>query len=324
MPARQGCCGALALHAGDARRARARAATLLGAFPEDVDAVVTNAAGCGSAMKEYGDVFRGSPQEDEGRRFSARVRDVAEFLHDARCRAAAPSARAVDRGVPRRMSPRARPGHPHSTTGAARAVSNLRVVEIPDGEICCGSAGLYNLEHPATAQRPRRTEGAGDPLDRRAGRGRREHRMPRADQHAPGPLRCGRTGASHDAAARSRVRTRISGLNDSWLRAARRQTARLCRARGHPATGAAVIPTAVSAFCASGACFPPVHDCADPRDPPPARRSRAPGRRPPGGGSSATRYSNSRRNSCSESPAVAANFASSCGSLKSSRRSRIM
>ena len=69
VPQRQGCCGALALHAGDERRARARAAALLDAFPEDVDAIVTNAAGCGSAMKEYGDVFRGRAQEERGAQF---------------------------------------------------------------------------------------------------------------------------------------------------------------------------------------------------------------------------------------------------------------
>jgi len=152
VPPWQGCCGALALHAGDARRARARAATLLGAFPEDVDAVVTNAAGCGSAMKEYGDVFRGNSREDEGRRFSARVRDVAEFLHDL--------------GVvrpPRLPEPltvayhdACHLAHAQGIRTAPRAllaaVSNLQVVEIPDGEICCGSAGLYNVEHPATAQ----------------------------------------------------------------------------------------------------------------------------------------------------------------------------
>jgi glycolate oxidase iron-sulfur subunit len=152
VPARQGCCGALALHSGDERRARTRAATLLRAFPEDVDAIVTNAAGCGSAMKEYGDVFRGGGQESDAQRFSARVRDVAEFLHDLGL-VAPPALRepltvayhdachlAHAQGI--RTAPRA----------LLAAVSNLQVVEIPDGEICCGSAGLYNVEHPATAR----------------------------------------------------------------------------------------------------------------------------------------------------------------------------
>jgi glycolate oxidase iron-sulfur subunit len=151
VPAQQGCCGALALHAGDEPRARARASALLRSFPQDVDAIVTNAAGCGSAMKEYGDVFRGRTQEHEARCFSARVRDVAEFLHDLgfvrppALRTALTVAYhdachlAHAQGV--RTAPRA----------LLAAVPNLRVVEIPDGEICCGSAGLYNIEHPATA-----------------------------------------------------------------------------------------------------------------------------------------------------------------------------
>jgi glycolate oxidase iron-sulfur subunit len=151
VPTRQGCCGALALHAGEERRARARAKALLRTFPQDVDAIVTNAAGCGSAMKEYGDVFRGRGEEEEGRRFSARVRDVTEFLHELGF-VTPPALRepltvayhdachlAHAQGI--RTAPRA----------LLAAVPKLRVVEIPDGDICCGSAGLYNVEHPVTA-----------------------------------------------------------------------------------------------------------------------------------------------------------------------------
>jgi glycolate oxidase iron-sulfur subunit len=151
VPAQQGCCGALALHTGDERRARARAAALLRTFPEDVDAVVTNAAGCGSAMKEYGDVFRGRPEADDGHRFSARVRDVAEFLHDLGL--VPPPALRVPLTVAYHDA--CHLAHAQGIRTAPRAllaaVPNLRVVEIPDGEICCGSAGLYNVEHPTTA-----------------------------------------------------------------------------------------------------------------------------------------------------------------------------
>ena len=151
VPSAQGCCGALALHAGDERRARARASALLHTFPEDVDAIVTNAAGCGSAMKEYGDVFRGRAQEGEGRSFSARVRDVAEFLHDL---GFVPPP-AVRKPLKVAYHDACHLAHAQGVRTAPRAllaaVPNLRVVEIPDGEICCGSAGLYNVEHPATA-----------------------------------------------------------------------------------------------------------------------------------------------------------------------------
>jgi glycolate oxidase iron-sulfur subunit len=151
VPRGQGCCGALALHAGEEERARNRASRLLGALPADVDAVVTTAAGCGSAMKEYGELFRDREQEADARHVSRRVRDVSEFLH-ALGLVQPPALRepltvayhdachlAHAQGI--RTAPRALLGR----------VPNLHVVEIPDGDICCGSAGLYNIEHPAIA-----------------------------------------------------------------------------------------------------------------------------------------------------------------------------
>jgi glycolate oxidase iron-sulfur subunit len=146
VPAAQGCCGALALHAGEEGRARARAAALLAAFPTDVDAVVTNAAGCGSAMKEYADLFRGRAQEGAARQFASRVRDVSEFLDDLGI---------VDmKGLAQPLTvayhDACHLAHAQKIRRPPRAllarVPNLQVVEIPDGEICCGSAGLYNLE----------------------------------------------------------------------------------------------------------------------------------------------------------------------------------
>lgn len=151
VPPGQGCCGALALHVGETDRAYERATALTRAFPGDVDAIVSNAAGCGSAMKEYGHAFRGRPQEPALEAFSHRVRDVSEFLdalgmiempplpepvtiayHDA-CHLA--HAQGI-RSAPRRL---------------LTQVPGVRVVEIPEGEICCGSAGLYNVEHADTA-----------------------------------------------------------------------------------------------------------------------------------------------------------------------------
>jgi glycolate oxidase iron-sulfur subunit len=151
VPRGQACCGALALHAGEERRAQTRAWALMNAFPADVDAIVTNAAGCGSAMKEYGDVFRGRAQEGAARAFAARVRDVSEFLHDLGI---------VEPAGPREAMTIAyhdacHLAHAQGIRKPPRAllalVPNLRVVEVPDGEICCGSAGLYNVEHPVTA-----------------------------------------------------------------------------------------------------------------------------------------------------------------------------
>src|SRR5262245_21069282 len=82
VPRGQGCCGALALHSGHDTHARSRAAALFDTFPDDVDAIVTNTAGCGSAMKEYGELFAGTAHEERAKHFAARVRDISEFLDD--------------------------------------------------------------------------------------------------------------------------------------------------------------------------------------------------------------------------------------------------
>jgi glycolate oxidase iron-sulfur subunit len=80
IPRDQGCCGALSMHTGDMARARAAALRNLEAFPSDVDAIVTNAAGCGSGMHEYDLLFRGRPEHDEAAAFGARAVDVSVFL----------------------------------------------------------------------------------------------------------------------------------------------------------------------------------------------------------------------------------------------------
>jgi glycolate oxidase iron-sulfur subunit len=151
VPHAQRCCGALALHAGEERRAQTRASALIAAFPTDIDAIVTNAAGCGSAMKEYGDVCRGREEEETARDFSSRVRDVSEFLAELGL---------VEPPVLREPLTLAyhdachlahAQGIRHAPRALLAQVRNLRVLEIPDGEMCCGSAGLYNVEHPAIA-----------------------------------------------------------------------------------------------------------------------------------------------------------------------------
>jgi glycolate oxidase iron-sulfur subunit len=151
IPTDQGCCGALLAHTGDARAARRLAARNLRAFPADVDAVITNAAGCGSGLHEYGLWFAGLPEEASARALAARVQDVSAFLA------------ALDLPM---LPPLPRPlrlayhdachlAHAQGVTAAPRAlltrIPNLVLLEIPDGDLCCGSAGTYNLEQPALA-----------------------------------------------------------------------------------------------------------------------------------------------------------------------------
>jgi glycolate oxidase iron-sulfur subunit len=150
VPHGQGCCGGLAWHTGDLEAARTFARRNLAAFPADVDAILTNAAGCGSAMHEYHLVLRGTPDEDRAEAFRHRVLDVSVFLarlglreplrplplrvayHDA-CHLA--NAQGV-RSEPREL---------------LRAVPGLELCEIADSHLCCGSAGTYNIDQPEIA-----------------------------------------------------------------------------------------------------------------------------------------------------------------------------
>ncbi len=160
IPRGQGCCGALSLHSGRRDEAASLARRLAGVFDRaGVDAVVVNAAGCGSARKEYGELAEAEPGTaaaspaagQPAARVAGKVRDLAEFLTE--------------------LGPVA-PRHPLPITVAyhdachlahaqgvhdqpralLRAIPGLKLVEIPDGGTCCGSAGVYNLLQPETAR----------------------------------------------------------------------------------------------------------------------------------------------------------------------------
>jgi glycolate oxidase iron-sulfur subunit len=148
VPPRQGCCGALELHGGrlDAFRRRARA--LAGTFAADLDVVVTSAAGCGAAMKACGR-WVDAPAT---RRLAERTRDVTEVLADADLPLGPLALTAtyhdpchLVHGQRVRAAPRA----------LLRRIPGLTLVELPESELCCGSAGVYNLLEPALADRLR-------------------------------------------------------------------------------------------------------------------------------------------------------------------------
>ncbi|MCK6555174.1 4Fe-4S dicluster domain-containing protein [Candidatus Binatia bacterium] len=152
-PRGQVCCGALRLHAGDRRAALACARQNIDAFPEDVRAVVVNAAGCGAMLKQYGelladDVLYGA----RARAFSARVRDVTEFL--AEVPLAVPLGRV---GLRVAYHDACHLAHGQGVRGAPRAllaaIPGVELVELPDSDVCCGSAGSYSLMEPDMARR---------------------------------------------------------------------------------------------------------------------------------------------------------------------------
>jgi glycolate oxidase iron-sulfur subunit len=145
------CCGALELHGGAeasaVQRARATISAFAQASPNGLDYVVVNAAGCGSAMKEYGDLLESA----EARAFSARVRDVCELLAEVEPRAprgplplrvAYHDACHLAHAQRLRAQPRA----------LLQAIPALELVEVGvEREVCCGSAGIYNLVQPQAA-----------------------------------------------------------------------------------------------------------------------------------------------------------------------------
>ena len=211
VPSGQGCCGALSIHAGREQEALAFARDTIERLEEEpVDAILVNAAGCGSNMKDYGRLLADDPKwAARAAAFSAKVRDITEFL------AALPPV------APRRPI-RARVAY-HDSCHLAHAqrirseprrlligIPGLELLEIPDGDQCCGSAGIYNLVQPESFQHAteRRTATATSPLRRQGNPAPANHRADictrcripwisgavparrpgqrRADQHVPG------------------------------------------------------------------------------------------------------------------------------------------
>ncbi len=152
VPEAQGCCGGLAWHTGDLRAAQAFARRNLDAFPADVDAILTNAAGCGSAMHEYHLILRGTPDEARAEAMRKRVVDVSVFLSKLGLRETpagwtAPQAIAYHDAchLANAQGVRAEP------RGLLRAIPGVELREIANAHLCCGSAGTYNLDQPAIA-----------------------------------------------------------------------------------------------------------------------------------------------------------------------------
>ena len=161
VPPGQGCCGALAMHTGEGALARRLAARNLAAFDlSAVDAVVSTAAGCGSAMREYPLLFSGGSQQRQAAQMAERVRDVSQFLVELGAMEPGPLpgeslGLAGDRPLRVAYHEACHLAHGLGVRQAPRqllsAIPNVELVEIPDGGLCCGSAGTYNLEQPHLA-----------------------------------------------------------------------------------------------------------------------------------------------------------------------------
>jgi glycolate oxidase iron-sulfur subunit len=153
VPRGQGCCGALALHSGRLDEARAFARRTIDAFePHGVDRIAVNAAGCGSSMKEYGELLADDPRwADRARAFASRVRDVTELVSELS------PARAVRNPLPMRVAYQdaCHLAHAQGVRQPPRhllaSIPGVELLPIAEADICCGSAGIYNLVEPETA-----------------------------------------------------------------------------------------------------------------------------------------------------------------------------
>ena len=148
-PPKQGCCGALQMHTGDRPTAQELARRNIDAFDGlGLDAIIINAAGCGSTLKEYGHLLRGdSAYAERAAEFARRVKDVSEFLaaidlvpptHPVQMRVTYQDACHLVHGQGIRNQPRK----------LLRQIPGLELVEMKESDVCCGSAGIYNLTHP--------------------------------------------------------------------------------------------------------------------------------------------------------------------------------
>ncbi len=152
-PRGQGCCGALPLHGGRLTEAATFARRTIEVFERaGVDAIIVNAAGCGSAMKDYADLLAGDPAwAGRAAALAGKVRDFSEFLAEL-----GPAATRHPLHVTVAYHDACHLAHAQRVFSQPRelllAIPGLNLAEIADGGTCCGSAGIYNLVQPEAAR----------------------------------------------------------------------------------------------------------------------------------------------------------------------------
>lgn len=153
VPQNQSCCGALSVHSGRLEEGRKFARLTIKAFEElDVDAIVINSAGCGSTMKEYGEILKSDTEySDRAQALSEKTKDVMEFLSDIglvgelkelNMAITYQDACHIAHGQRIKEQPRA----------VIKQIPGLEFIEMPESDLCCGSAGIYNLVQPQMSE----------------------------------------------------------------------------------------------------------------------------------------------------------------------------
>lgn len=152
LPPDQGCCGALHIHAGERDAGKQLAKKNIEAF-KDYDKILVNAAGCGCALQEYDELFRNDPEMlPLAEEFSEKIEDITKFLYDhdfkrpqseVNTTVTYHDACHLAHGQGVREEPRQ----------LLEGIPGVEMVDLPDADRCCGSAGIYNLTHPEMAGR---------------------------------------------------------------------------------------------------------------------------------------------------------------------------
>ncbi len=152
VPKNQGCCGALSWHTGQGKSAQRFASSLIDSLPSDVDCLVTTAAGCGSAIHEYPLLMKGTRHEAKASPFAGKTMDISVFLNQLELKPIAKLA------SPKRVAYQDACHLAHAQKvripprDLLRQIPGLEVVDLPDTDTCCGSAGTYNIEQPDIAR----------------------------------------------------------------------------------------------------------------------------------------------------------------------------
>ena len=158
IPRNQGCCGALHYHNADEHHAQELAAKNCEVFGmtstdfDSLDAIITNAAGCGAMLKDYTHMMHNHPQAEAARRFNAKVKDISEFLyelgaikptHPIKIKATYHDACHLRHAQQIQKQPRA----------LLDLIPGMEMIPLPETELCCGAAGSYNLTQPEMAEK---------------------------------------------------------------------------------------------------------------------------------------------------------------------------
>ncbi len=223
VAAGSGCCGSLRHHLGQETPALALARADIDAWEREravrgIDAIVINASGCGTTVKDYGFMLRDDPAyAEKAARIGALARDVTEIVESLGLRPPIPRFAGINRRVAYHSACSMQHGQSlHSGPKALLAAAGFETLDVPEGHLCCGSAGTYNLLQPEIADKLRaaqarqyRPHSAGSgrhrkyrlhhPARRRlSGAGRAHRRVARLGHRRPEPAALRRAGSAPD------------------------------------------------------------------------------------------------------------------------------